>query len=241
MTIRTYRTDLRCAGCVAAISPQFDAEPGIARWSADVDSPAKVLTIESDSVSPSRIGEMLAVHGYRLLGEVATAPNAPAKSSYFPLLLILGYLLLAVGLVEFALGSFDWPRAMRHFMAGFFLVFSFFKLVDVPAFASSFAGYDLLAGRWIGYGYAYPFIELALGAAYLANVVPLAANIATLLVMGLGTIGVLRAVLAKRAIRCACLGTVFNLPMSSVTLIEDVLMLAMAAAMLIAMATGGHG
>jgi len=124
-------------------------------------------------------------------------------------------------------------RAMRHFMAGFFLVFSFFKLLDVPNFAVSFSSYDVVAKRWLGYGYLYPFLELGLGAAYLADFQPVATNVATLLIMGLGSVGVLQSVLAKRKIRCACLGTVFNLPMSSVTLIEDLLMVGMAATMLI--------
>ena len=154
------------------------------------------------------------------------------KTSYFPLVVILFYLLAAVGLAELARDEFEPMRAMRHFMAGFFLVFSFFKMLDVPNFAISYSSYDIVARRWLGYGYVYPFLELALGAAYLANFQPLATNIATLVIMGVSSIGVLQSVLARRAIRCACLGTVFNLPMSSITLIEDGLMIAMAAAMI---------
>ena len=102
----------------------------------------------------------------------------------------------------------------------------------MPSFAVSYSGYDVVARRWLGYGYLYPFLELALGAAYLANFQPLATNIATILIMGVSSIGVLQSVLARRKIQCACLGTVFNLPMSTVTLVEDFLMLGMAAAML---------
>lgn len=53
-------------------------------------------------------------------------------------------------------------------------------------------------------------------------------NAVTAVVMGVSLLGVLKAVLSKQAIRCACLGTVFNLPMSTVTIVEDGLMLAMA-------------
>ena len=53
-------------------------------------------------------------------------------------------------------------------------------------------------------------------------------NAITAVVMAVSLAGVLRAVFSKRAIRCACLGTVFKLPMSTVTIIEDGLMLAMA-------------
>jgi hypothetical protein len=51
--------------------------------------------------------------------------------------------------------------------------------------------------------------------------------------MGISSIGVIKSVLNKRKIQCACLGAVFNLPMSTVTIIEDLLMVAMAATTLI--------
>lgn len=235
------KTNLRCGACVKAIQPLLDAEPGVERWSADVSTPDKVLTVEGDGVSAARVGELLGRKGYQVVGEVSTDTPAAAaatpsseepKTSYYPLVLILLYLIGAAGLAEVAAGGFNAARAMRHFMAGFFLVFSFFKLLDVPAFALSYSSYDVVARRWLGYGYVYPFLELGLGAAYLANFQPLFTNVATLTVMGVSTIGVVRSLLARRKIRCACLGTVFNLPMSYVTLVEDLLMVGMAAGML---------
>ena len=124
---------------------------------------------------------------------------------------------------------------MQLFMAGFFLAFSFFKMLDIAGFADSYSGYDLLAKRWKGYGYIYPFIELALGIAYLTDFQPYATNIITIAVMGFSTIGVMQSVLNKQEIRCACLGTGFNLPMTTVTIIEDLLMVAMAVGMLFLM------
>ena len=126
-------------------------------------------------------------------------------------------------------------ETMRYFMAGFFLVFAFFKLLDVRAFANAYAGYDLLAARWHGWGMVYPFVELALGMAYLANYNPVLTNWVTVVVMGFSAIGVVRAVVRKTQIQCACLGTVFKLPMSTVTIVEDVGMVLMAAAMLVRM------
>ena len=244
---RTFKTDLRCAACVQAIAPLFDAAPEVLRWSADVSTPDKTLTVEGDGATLALVDGLLRQKGYRALGEMsAAAPPglaAPAepKESYFPLALILLYLLGAVGLAEAASPAFDAMRAMNRFMAGFFLVFSFFKLLDLPAFAASFAGYDVVASRWPRYGYVYPFIELALGAAYLAQWQPIATNVATLVVMGIGTVGVTQSLLAKRRIRCACLGGIFNLPMSYVTLAEDLLMIAMALAMLCGVPRHGVG
>ena len=68
--------------------------------------------------------------------------------------------------------------------------------------------------------------------AYLANVNPLATHLVTILVMGFSAVGVIQAVANKTQIQCACLGTVFKLPMSTVTIVEDVGMVLMAAAML---------
>jgi hypothetical protein len=83
------------------------------------------------------------------------------------------------------------------------------------------------------YGYAYPFIELGLGIAYLVRFAPVATNLVTLVVMLVSIVGVTQALLQKRRIQCACLGTVFNLPMTKVTFVEDALMAGMALVMLI--------
>jgi hypothetical protein len=76
-------------------------------------------------------------------------------------------------------------------------------------------------------GYVYAFIELALGFAYLVNFNPFLTNGITFVVMSVSIVGVLKSVLYKRKIKCACLGTVFNIPMSTVTIVEDALMIAM--------------
>ena len=116
---------------------------------------------------------------------------------------------------------------MQNFMAGFFLVFSFFKLLDIHGFADSYSTYDIIAKKWKDWGYVYAFIELGLGLAYLLKFNPLFTNIATFVVMSISIIGVLQSVLNKRKIKCACLGAVFNLPMSTITILEDALMIAM--------------
>ena len=118
-------------------------------------------------------------------------------------------------------------------MGGFFIAFSFFKMLDVKGFADAYRTYDLVAKAWPGYGFIYPFIEFGLGIGYLANLNPWVVNGVTVVVMAVSLAGVLRAVFSKRAIRCACLGTVFQLPMSTVTIIEDGLMLVMATVMLV--------
>jgi len=153
-------------------------------------------------------------------------------ATYKPILLIFFYISLVTLLVQFTNESFDAMQWMRHFMAGFFLVFSFFKMLNLKGFSESYVMYDVVAKRLPVWAYIYAFTELALGIAFLVNFNPLITNSVTFVVMSISIIGVLQSVLNKRKIQCACLGAVFNLPMSTVTIIEDTLMIAMSGLML---------
>ena len=155
--------------------------------------------------------------------------------TYKPILLIFGYITTIAIIVATRQGSFDWMQGMNVFMAGFFLTFSFFKMLDLKGFADSYAMYDIVAKKVKAWGFIYAFIELALGLAYATGFEPLLTNIVTLIVMSISIIGVLQSVFNKRKIQCACLGAVFNLPMSTVTIIEDALMILMSVGMIFAL------
>ena len=162
------------------------------------------------------------------------ADDAPRESLY-PLFLIVGYIALTVALIARVSGDASAHTLMSNFMAGFFLVFSFFKLLDLNGFAEAYRSYDLIAQELPAWGKAYPFVELALGAAYLLRVAPVATNLITLVLMAAGAAGVWKALANKQKLRCACLGTALNLPMTTVTLVEDIGMAVMAALMLLTM------
>lgn len=154
------------------------------------------------------------------------------RESLFPLLLIVGYIAGVTLLASVAVHDLAAEGLMRRFMAGFFIVFSFFKLLDWPGFVRSYRMYDLIAAAIPIWAWAYPLIELALGTLYLLGIAPRMVNSVTLLLMAVGAVGVFRALRSGGRIRCACLGSVLNLPMTSVTLVEDLAMAAMALAML---------
>lgn len=153
-------------------------------------------------------------------------------ATYKPILLVFAFITAITWLNELVLGDFEWMRWMRNFMAGFFLVFSFFKLLNLKGFAASYSMYDVVAKSWYGWGYVYPFAELALGIAFLTGIYPILTQSITFVVMSVSIIGVLQSVFNKRKIKCACLGDVFNLPMSTITIIEDALMIGMSGLML---------
>ena len=155
--------------------------------------------------------------------------------TYKPILIIFAYITGISLLIEYMHGEFILMRWMNHFMAGFFLVFSFFKLLNLKGFAESYSMYDIVATKWNSWGYVYAFTELALGIAFLTGFNPILTNSVTFVVMAVSIIGVLQSVFNKRKIKCACLGDVFNLPMSTITIIEDALMIGMSGVMLLMM------
>lgn len=122
---------------------------------------------------------------------------------------------------------------MHYFMGLVLCLFAFVKLFDVKGFAKSFAKYDLLGAKSSTYATAYPFIELALGCLYLSFFAPAFTYLATILLLGFGAAGVIKAMLDKKDLTCACMGSTLNVPLSRVTLAEDLGMAAMAAAMLL--------
>ena len=147
--------------------------------------------------------------------------------SYLPLAIIA--LLILVSSLVAALGTDAFVvNALLYFMTGFFLVFAGFKLLDLKGFAEGYSTYDLLAQRWYGYGYVYPFIELSFGLVMLAGFHDawlLYTEAALMLFSGLG---VSLKIYRGEKFQCACLGTFLKVPLTYVTLVEDFGMVAIA-------------
>ena len=148
-----------------------------------------------------------------------------------PLLLIIFYIATASVLLHF--NDWSWSEFMIDFMGLFYIVFGFFKMLDLKGFPESFKMYDPLAKRIPIYGKVYPFIETALGLMFLMRFEINIALIITIVVLGITTIGVTKTLLDKKAIRCACLGTALKLPMTEATFIENAIMIIMAVLMLL--------
>lgn len=152
---------------------------------------------------------------------------------YYPLILIFSYIFGFTVFIEIMSGGFDLMRWMTHFMSGFFLVFSFFKLLDLGGFAKAYSTYDVVAKKFKPYGYVYPFLELVLGVLFAFQIAPLYTNIFTFILMSVSTIGVVQTLRVKSDFQCACLGTIFKLPMTRITLFEDLLMVLMSLGMIL--------
>lgn len=233
----TYKlTGMTCGSCEAKVKSSLLLLPGVIEVEVSKEKQTATISMEKHIALPAFQKALDA--RYTISSEQHNEAAAQAKnwlSIYKPVLLIFAYITGITLLVEWLQGGFLWMRWMNHFMAGFFLVFSFFKLLNLKGFAESYSMYDIVAKKWSGWGYVYPFAELLLGIAFLVGFNPIATNAVTFGLMAVSIVGVMQSVLNKRKIKCACLGDVFNLPMSTITIIEDALMIGMSAFMLVNM------
>lgn len=117
---------------------------------------------------------------------------------------------------------------MLAFMGYFFLIFGALKVMRLSSFVEAYRMYDVLAKRSKTYAYAYPFLELGFAVSYLFAWQVKVVSFVVLVVMLIGSYGVYRKLRQKETIPCACMGTVFKIPMTWVTLGEDVTMAVMA-------------
>lgn len=153
-----------------------------------------------------------------------TSQNKKSLSPlYFLLVFILGVSYLLV--ILFPSNSF-----MMYLMWIWFGAFGFLKLYDIWWFARSFSQYDYIAKRLPVYWYIYPFIEIILGLFYIFDakmVYIMPVNIIGIIISSLGIMSAYSVIRSWENISCACMGTFWKLPMTQVTILENVAMLMM--------------
>jgi len=234
--MHTYTvTGMTCNGCATKVQQLLSSVDGVENVNINLEKNEAAVTMHHHIQTNALQNALKDYPKYHLTEQAnhhnhIDSINEEEKKTWFeiykPILLIFAYITGITLLVELKNG-FNAMHWMNNFMGAFFLTFSFFKMLDLKGFAESYFSYDIIAKRWMGYGYLYAFIELALGIAFITSFNPVLTNAITFIVMSVSIIGVLQSVLNKRKIKCACLGAVFNLPMSTVTIIEDLLMIVM--------------
>ena len=154
---------------------------------------------------------------------IIKAPESKIKK-FLPLIIIFSSIILFTATSVFIRGSWSTIFAMRMMMGSFFLIFGAFKIFNIRAFAEAYSTYDILAMRSRIYAFIYPFLELLIAFLYLSDIGGIYRDIFTFILMVISSIGVIKKIRQKEEVPCACLGMVFKIPMTSVTLIEDILM-----------------
>lgn len=236
----TYQiTGMTCTGCESKVKSSLLLLPDVTAVEVSKETHSATITMDRHialQAFQEALGGKNAKYQISALAHHEFAEETKSWIiTYKPVLLLFAYVGLISLLASWQNHTVNMLLFMRFFMAGFFLSFSFFKLINLKNFAESYAMYDVVAKKFKAWGFIYAFIELGLGIAFMANFNPVLTNWITLVVMLVSVIGVLESVLNQRKIKCACLGAVFDLPMSTLTIIEDVLMIIMSAAMLILM------
>lgn len=229
-------TGMTCNGCRTSVEGKLNALPEVDNASVNLETSEAVIEM-SNHVSTEKLQSVLLdkytiseKNIFNTTSGIITEEKSDLQQ-LFPLFLILGYIIIASVLLN--IKPWNSNGFMLDFMGLFYIVFSFFKLLDLKGFPESFRMYDPVAKVVPVYGWIYPFIEVALGVMFLMRIEIPIALIITLIILGITTIGVTKALLDKKAIQCACLGTALKLPMTKATFIENSIMIVMAVIMLI--------
>lgn len=230
-------TGMTCNNCKASVEEKLSSIEGITNVQINLENGQvilKMLKHISIETLQNALSEKYSISEKNEINVFDTSEIKKQEKTKIqqlvPLFLILGYITVASTLLN--KDSWHINAFMLDFMGLFYIVFSFFKLLDLKGFSQAFRMYDPLAKIFPIYAWIYPFIEVALGLMFLMRVEISIALIVTLIILGITTIGVTRTLLNKKTIQCACLGTALKLPMTLATFIENSIMLIMAGIML---------
>lgn len=226
---------MTCNSCTDKVTNKIMEIHGVASVQVDLDSKkAEIDSVEPVSLLQLRMAlEDLPKYSADYYDDAESSfSQSQTKESvivtYKPLLVVFAFILLVSLAYQSSLQRFDSPLFMRHLMAGFFIGLSFFKFLDLSSFSTAFSMYDPIAKTLRGYGRLYPFIELGLGLLFVAGKGLMFANLITIVILSATTYGIVKMISAKNQVKCACLGAGFNLPLSGVTVAENLIMVLMA-------------
>ncbi len=231
--IKTYHiSGMTCQGCVASVKKNLELVDAVKTVEVNLEKEAAKVTMDTPLVLAylkSALPDKFDIDEIAI--EVKPAEKKKTKFQQLkPLALIFVYLFSASFLLNYS--DWDTREAMLDFMGLFYIVFSFFKFLDLKGFPESFKMYDPLTKALPFYAWVYPFIELVLGFLFLMRLYIHVALVVTIVILGITTVGVVQTLLNKKKIQCACLGTALQLPMTEATFIENTIMLVMAISML---------
>ena len=223
---------MTCNGCKSTVEIKLSLLDGVYDVQVDLTK-SEAIIYSKNPISFSLISDCLPSK-YNVISNEHVQDNEIIKSSKIkqlkPLFIILGYILITSILLNFK--NWNLTNAMLDFMGLFYIIFSFFKILDIKGFSTSFRIYDPLAKKITIYGYIYPFIEILLGLMFLIRIEVNIALLITIVILGITSVGITQTLLDKRSINCACLGTTLKLPMTEATFIENAIMIIMAIVLL---------
>jgi glutaredoxin len=151
------------------------------------------------------------------------------ETSYQPVIAIFGVaFLLGLAISWYVFDTIFTIQAVEWFVSLSMALLAIQKLQDVRSFSTMFLNYDLLARRWVRYGFIYPFGEALAGILMVAHALPIVSVPISLFIGTIGAVSVFKAVyIDKRELKCACVGGSSNVPLGFVSLTENLFMIGM--------------
>ena len=187
-----------------------------------------VKTTPQAWIGDERIG------GYTDLRKHFGNPVDKGGTSYWPVAILFAMTaLMALGAAWVATGQVVSILAAEWFVSFSMCLLAYLKLRDVESFSTMFLNYDLLAKRWVPYGYVYPWAEGLAGVLMTAHLLDWISIPVALFIGTIGAVSVFKAVyVEKRELKCACVGGDSNVPLGFISLTENLFMIGMAIWML---------
>ena len=221
---------MTCEGCVESVKNSLNSLSEIKNIKVSLES--RSILISSDyKIKAKKLQEHLPKK-YTIKPIIASNISSNSKlKELLPLLIIFFYLIVSVLIYNW--NDLIVSNLMYDFMGLFYIVFSLFKFLDLKNFSPAFTKYDPIANKIPFYSTIYPFIETLLGLMFLNRIELFLALVSTLIILSATSFGVLRTLIRKEKIQCACLGTAIKLPMTKATLIENGVMIIMASWMIL--------
>jgi copper chaperone len=60
-----FKTNIKCGGCVAQVTPHLNADENIEKWEVDTNNPDKLLTVSGDDLDARHVVEVVNKAGFR--------------------------------------------------------------------------------------------------------------------------------------------------------------------------------
>lgn len=65
METTQFKTNIKCSGCIATVTPVLNSLVGEDNWEVDLQSPDKVLTIAKENIDKSEVRNAIEKAGYK--------------------------------------------------------------------------------------------------------------------------------------------------------------------------------
>ena len=119
----------------------------------------------------------------------------------------------------------DKKKLNKNIMGTILILFGVLKLYNINKFASIFQKYDIISKVIPIYSYIYPFLEIYLGLNFITNTNIKYTQFLTKNLMLISILSVIMSLHLGEKLRCGCMGSFFHIPLSYVTISENLYML----------------